>query len=759
MTRHPREQSYANAQDQSQIFLDELLVKSHNLHTFSILSKDIRDWSKHAPKVSFSHKVSFFNSSAFIKKLTSEKKLKQYLQPSIAYLFVRDLDLDLSQQEVIDRIDTLATHLAKQLRLDRQTTISSNEPDIMLQGFRWAKDHDADQAFIWLSAKIYRLKQELPASLVQHQGIRKLLKVVAGVLMNQWQKDNNNANFEQAIRLGYYYGLTYPLIDDLQDSHVLSQQQKENFDYALEQSILQGQVLKPIDQDSWLNYVFDELAEAFTFIKKQQGEHFDLFLDQAYIFLKSQQHAFRQPSSEYFASAQIWLDMINKSSRSRILADALVSSQIKLGNYQYFGLLNQLHDDFKDVELDYQEGNVTPFVALIYFNKTYHGIQPYRLYWALLHHLIYQCYDNESQIKQLLIKRCINAHQSLLEELGKERFYNRIQLLSRDCEELKELLPVLLEVLEMPLEMAWLDKYFSRQLQQQLQQEQAEGLNNRIENIQSRIQQELALLESNGLERAGNYSLSAGGKYFRGVLCVLYGQDCLNLTFEQLTPIVRFIEYMHTASLIFDDKPSQDNSDLRRGKATLHHFLQSESKAEVAALNLIFKAVEVHAGITNFEADNVLKSLTYASQLSQKICYGQWLDLDSQGKMLSIDELETISLHKTAYALESALILPALLTGQSQPHIATLQKYAYHLGIAFQIKDDLLDVESTNATLGKPVNLDKRNQTSTYVRCLGRQGATEQLYQHYYQAIDEISQVDNAKALIQMATWVVNRKS
>jgi len=757
MPRHNRVHCFASAQDQSQIFLKALLERSQDSHTFSILTEDIRDWCKRAPKLTFVHKLSFFNSSTFIKKLANERKLKQYLQPSIAYLFVRDLDLDLSQQEVIDRIDTLATHLAKQLKQDSQMTSSSNEPDIMLQGFRWTKDHDAEQAFIWLSAKIYRLKQELPTSLVQHQGIRKLLKVVAGVLMNQWQKDSNNADFEQAIRLGYYYGLTYPLIDDLQDSRVLSQQQKENFDYALEQSILQGEVLKPIDQDSWLNYVFDELAEAFTFIKKQQGEHFDLFLDQAYVFLKSQQQSSSNDPSEQFATAQIWLDMINKSSRSRILADALVSSQVKLGNYQYFGLFNQLHDDFKDVELDYQEDNITPFVALIYFNRTYQGIQPYRLYWALLHHLIYQCYHNEPQIKQLLIKRCINAHKSLLEELGKERFYERIQHLSQDCEELNELLPVLLEVLEMPLEMAWLDKYFSRQLQQQLQQEQTEGLNNRIEDIQSRIQKVLILPESNELECAGNYSLSAGGKYFRGVLCVLYGQDCLNLTFKQLTPIVRFIEYMHTASLIFDDKPSQDNSDLRRGKPTLHHFLQSESKAEVAALNLIFKAVEVHAGMTNFEADNVLKSLTYASQLSQKICYGQWLDLNSQGKMLSIDELEAISLHKTAYAIESALILPALLTGQSKQHISTLQKYAYHLGIAFQIKDDLLDVESNNETLGKPVNLDKRNQASTFVRCLGRQGATEQLYRHYYQAIDEISKIDNAKALIQMATWLVNR--
>src|SRR5690606_5648207 len=137
---------------------------------------------------------------------------------------------------------------------------------------------------------------------------------------------------------------------------------------------------------------------------------------------------------------------------------------------------------------------------------------------------------------------------------------------------------------------------------------------------------------------------------------------------------------------------------------------------------------EVHAGMGRFKAENLLQSLQYASQLSQKICHGQWLDLDSQGKTLNLEQLETISLKKTAYAIESALVLPALLTGQSEQHISQLQHYAHPLGIAFQIKDDLLDVESCDALLGKPAQLDEQNQASTFVRCLGRQPAAEQLY-------------------------------
>ena len=769
MTNPRRIQGFAHAQEQAQCFLDTLLLDGRNPGTFSSLAEDIYQWSQSAPKASLAHKLSFFNSPAFIKKLVSEKRLKRYLRESLAYLYVRDLDLDLNQADVADNIDDLTDDLAKRLTEATTDNISTDTPDMMLHGFRWAKKHQAQSAFIWLSAKIYRLKQELPEALAAHQGMRKLLKVIAGVLMNEWQSKGAGADFEQAIRLGYYYGLTYPLIDDLQDSQVLTADQQRCFNQALEHSILQGVVHRPIlektdlassDQPSpdiqtrWLTYVFDELTEAFSFIQQQQSDHFEAFLDQAYIFLKSQQAD----------AGPVWLGMINKSSRSRILADALVSNRVTLGNYQYFGLFNQLHDDLKDVDLDYQEGNITPFVALIHQNTLYEGIHPYRLYWALLHHLIYRCYRNEPQTKNLLIKRCINSHKSLLETLGKVGFSERMGRLTQDCPELLPVQQAVLSALDLPLEMGWLDKFFSTQLQQQLQDKQggqkdAGALKQRIKVIQAEIRAQLPLSAGNPLEEAANYSLSAGGKYFRGVLCILYGQDCLSLTFDEIAPVVRFIEYMHTASLILDDKPSQDNSDLRRGKPTLHQHLKSEAKAEISAVNLILKAVEVHAGMGRFKAEHLLKSLEYASQLSQKICHGQWLDLEAQGRVLTIEALEEISLKKTAYAIESALVLPALLTGQPESHIACLQRYAYHLGIAFQIKDDLLDVESDEATLGKPAQLDHRNQASTFVRCLGRQGATEHLYRHYYRAIEAISDIDNSQALTQMATWLLERRS
>ncbi|OOV87106.1 hypothetical protein [Oceanospirillum linum] len=115
MTNPRRIQGFAHAQEQAQCFLDTLLAESQNPGTFPSLAEDIHQWSQSAPKVSLAHKLSFFNSPAFIKKLASEKKLKRYLRESLAYLYVRDLDLDLNQADVADSINDLADDLAKRL--------------------------------------------------------------------------------------------------------------------------------------------------------------------------------------------------------------------------------------------------------------------------------------------------------------------------------------------------------------------------------------------------------------------------------------------------------------------------------------------------------------------------------------------------------------------------------------------------------------------------------------------------------------------
>ncbi|WP_119394454.1 polyprenyl synthetase family protein [Salinibius halmophilus] len=743
MVTENRLASVSSAKQQAQSYLATLISTSQTATTFDLLAKNIEQWQRQAPRMGSRKSLSFFNSPEFVQNLVKAKKQKQYLRDSLTYLFIRDLDLDIRQPEVMEKIEGLAKELSE--RLDHAPVSG-----FMAQGYQWAKRHNCEQAFTWLSAKVYRLKQALPQALSAHQGVRKLLKVIAGVLLNEWQQKGANANFDRAIRLGYYYGLTYPLIDDLLDSQALSEADKQLLDQTLEKSLQQGFVEAINTNNAWLNYAFDELAEAFDYIKRQQGDRFDAFLNQAYVFYQAQ-----KPTVD---ESDVWLNLINKSSRSRILADAMVSNEIKLGNYQYFGLFNQLHDDLKDIDLDYQEGNMTPFVALVYQNRLYDGIHPYRLYWALLHHLIYHCFENQPQVKELLIKRCINSHRSLQEQLGEQAFAERITCLTSGQPALAKVMLQLETALKQPLEMAWLDKYLSNQLQAQIN-DGSNALKERVEQIQARIETELPLAGANGLETAANYSLASGSKYFRGVLCVVYAQDCLGLPFEQISSVVRFIEYMHTASLIVDDKPSQDNSSMRRGRPTLHKQLNSEALAEMTALNLIFKAVEVHASMQGFQPASVLSSLEYASQLSQKICHGQWLDLNAVGKQQTRGELEAISQHKTAYAIESALVLPALLTCQSDEHIQTLKQFAYHLGIAFQIKDDLLDIEASSEQLGKPKQLDQRNQSATFVSCLGEQGATEAMYRHYYQAVTAIDAIPDSAALSQLAAWAIERSA
>jgi len=108
MANQRRLHCFASAQEQTQGFLDTLLADSQNPETFPELAENIRHWSQHAPRTSLAHKLSFFNSPAFIKKLTSEKKLRSYLQDSLTYLYVRDPDLDLNQPDGDGKIDVFS---------------------------------------------------------------------------------------------------------------------------------------------------------------------------------------------------------------------------------------------------------------------------------------------------------------------------------------------------------------------------------------------------------------------------------------------------------------------------------------------------------------------------------------------------------------------------------------------------------------------------------------------------------------------------
>ena len=224
--------------------------------------------------------------------------------------------------------------------------------------------------------------------------------------------------------------------------------------------------------------------------------------------------------------------------------------------------------------------------------------------------------------------------------------------------------------------------------------------------------------------------------------------------------VIQLLEYMHTASIIFDDKPSQDDSDTRRGKACFaHKAYNCEATAELAGVFLMMRAVEVQSQIKRIDPSCVLESLSYAANTTQAICEGQLMDLKSSQYKTDLKQLETLSHLKTGLAIEAALMIPAILANENDIEKEHIKQFSRHLGLAFQIKDDLLDYTSSDELLGKPILQDKHKQKASFVTYLGIEGAQEKLYYHYFKAQGLVEHLGEVKCFMnQVLDFVVYRQ-
>ena len=140
------------------------------------------------------------------------------------------------------------------------------------------------------------------------------------------------------------------------------------------------------------------------------------------------------------------------------------------------------------------------------------------------------------------------------------------------------------------------------------------------------------------------------------------------------------------------------------------------------------------------------------------MCIGQAMDLDSKGKELTLEQLNTMCFYKTGIAFEASLIMPAILADAKELEMKALKKFAYHAGIAFQIKDDLLDVEGDPVLLGKPIGKDAENNNSTFVSILGADDARKAMWEHYCLAMEVLQEVQyHTNFLKHLLNYIVNR--
>ena len=279
------------------------------------------------------------------------------------------------------------------------------------------------------------------------------------------------------------------------------------------------------------------------------------------------------------------------------------------------------------------------------------------------------------------------------------------------------------------------------------------------------IEQELSriLSEKNApevLKDAMNYSLQAGGKRIRPSLLlefyrILGGEpnDALNFACA--------VEMIHTYSLIHDDLPCMDDDDYRRGKPSCHiAFGQANALlAGDALLTLAFEtAADYRENIDPKSATAAIKLIANAAGMENMVG-GQVLDLSSEGTKISLEQLQEIQRGKTVALLKVNASVAATLAGVDSKTRSALEDYAVYIGRAFQIRDDILDIISTEQELGKPIGSDKDNDKNTYVSLLGLDKSQKLVQSYTLKAIESIKQVSgDCENLINLANSLASRK-
>lgn len=259
---------------------------------------------------------------------------------------------------------------------------------------------------------------------------------------------------------------------------------------------------------------------------------------------------------------------------------------------------------------------------------------------------------------------------------------------------------------------------------------------------------------------AMRYSLLAGGKRLRPILC-LASCELVGGTIDMAMPTACALEMVHTMSLIHDDLPAMDNDDYRRGKLT-NHKVYGEDIAILAGDGLLVYAFEVVATQTqNVPAQRVLQAIARLAHAfgADGVVGGQVVDLQSEGKSdVSVETLHFIHTHKTGALLEACVLCGAILGGASDEDLQRLSRYAQNIGLAFQIVDDILDITKTQEELGKTAGKDLQAQKATYPSIWGLEESQRQADRLIEQAKAELANFgEKAIPLVAIAEFITTR--
>lgn len=570
-----------------------------------------------------------------------------------------------------------------------------------------------------------------------------------------------------SMKLGYYMGFAYALVDNVldiqaaegKDSHGL----KEAV-VALIEKVLKGEDFKrnelpiPGKTGDKIFAMLEDFVGDFPFKENENLYRSLTVLHESQLYDQNRSNEQGQKDKDFYP------DMALKAGFTRVVPYLHVNGQIDGYRMRFFllqGLLIQMRDDFIDFYEDLERGTRTPYTHYYKHRENSEITNPFMLIFTMSE-MIVNDHIKYGDVSDIVYSKLSYNLQAVYRKFGREKLTEFLDIFCPDV----ELRKTLLKIAAKDSDSVDVDFAFKRGVNNWAVDEKRKrmSLEEFITTYKADLEANLKIpsvsADESALRDAANYSLEAGGKRLRPMLtymlAYIYGEDP-----KKFRPIAVGIESLHTASLIFDDLPAHDDAGQRRGKPTLHVHT-GEANAQLAGIGLIARAFEE---ITHLDADpaTIQAVVRYSAKTLgiDGLCEGQARDLGLKtGEPVNLEELEKMSFLKTGLAIEASLIPVAIVQGK-EVDIEPIKEYSYHLGIAFQIKDDILDAESDSETLGKDAQIDNKNNSATYVSVLGLDGAKERLDFHLDKAQGALGKfsIKNVGLLKQIIHYVAERKN
>ncbi|KAL0431283.1 UNVERIFIED_CONTAM: Geranylgeranyl pyrophosphate synthase, chloroplastic [Sesamum radiatum] len=279
--------------------------------------------------------------------------------------------------------------------------------------------------------------------------------------------------------------------------------------------------------------------------------------------------------------------------------------------------------------------------------------------------------------------------------------------------------------------------------------------------VNKALEEAILLREPLKIHESMRYSLLAGGKRVRPMLCIaacelVGGQESTAM------PAACAVEMIHTMSLMHDDLPCMDNDDLRRGKPTNHKMFGEDVAVLAGDALLAFSFEHVATATKGVNSERIVRVISELAKCigSEGLVAGQVVDISSEGlSEVGLDHLEFIHLHKTAALLEASVVLGAILGGGNDEEVDRLRKFARCIGLLFQVVDDILDVTKSSQELGKTAGKDLVADKTTYPKLLGIEKSRELAERLNREAQEQLVVFDPVKAapLIALANYIAYR--